>query len=199
MISRQHNCLAGRVAGYGAWQSAFPLTYKPSSRPIGGSLRRVVSLVISNLFLPPQAGAFRALLPGIRDHAAVKMRVPHIVRRSCESLRGMRWAARIQVALDAFLNMALGGRSVLWILGALGVLIALPVAGVLWMTSVPGQSHAGPLPSLTPDQVELSKRLQDHIRAIASSPHNVGYPQELEQAALYIEAALAGMGYEVHR
>jgi hypothetical protein len=95
--------------------------------------------------------------------------------------------------------MALGGRSVLWILGALGVLIALLVAGLLWMTSVPGQSHAGPLPSLTPDQVELSKRLQDHIRAIASSPHNVGYPQELEQAALYIEAALAGMGYEVHR
>jgi hypothetical protein len=88
---------------------------------------------------------------------------------------------------------------VLWILGALGVLLTLPVAGVLWMTSVPGQSHAGSLPPLTRDQAELSERLHGHVTAIASSPHNVGYPQELEQAALYIEAALAGMGYEVHR
>ena len=87
----------------------------------------------------------------------------------------------------------------LWILAALGVLLTLPVAGVLWMTSVPGQSHAGPLPPITPDQAQLSERLQEHVRAIASSPHNVGYPQELEQAALYIETALTAMGYEVHQ
>ena len=86
----------------------------------------------------------------------------------------------------------------LWILSALGLLVTLPVAGMLWMTAVPGRSHAGPLPPLTPDQVELAARLQNHVRAIASRPHNVGHPQELERAALHIEAALEEMGYAVH-
>jgi peptidase M28-like protein len=88
---------------------------------------------------------------------------------------------------------------VLWILGALGLLVALPMAGVLWITAVPGRSHAGALPPLTPDQVALAARLQEHVRAVASRPHNVGHPEELERAAAHIEAALAGMGYAVHR
>ena len=88
----------------------------------------------------------------------------------------------------------------LWILGALGLLlVALPVAGVLWMTAVPGRSHAGLLPPLTPDQAELAARLRDHVRAVASRPHNLGHPGELERAAAHIEAALEGMGYAVHR
>ena len=50
----------------------------------------------------------------------------------------------------------------LWMLGAFGLLlVALPVAGVLWMTAVPGRSHAGALPPLTPEQIELAARLQD--------------------------------------
>ncbi len=87
----------------------------------------------------------------------------------------------------------------LWIFGALGLLVALPVAGVLWMTAVPGRSHAGPLPPLTPDQVELAGRLREHVRAVASRPHNVGHPEELERAASHIEAALEGMGHAVQR
>ena len=88
----------------------------------------------------------------------------------------------------------------LWILGALGLLLlALPVAGVLWMTAVPGRSHAGPLPPLTPDQAALAARLREHVRAVASGPHNLAHPEELERAALHIEAALEGMGYAVRR
>src|SRR4028119_541463 len=113
-------------------------------------------------------------------------------------------------ALDASLNAAIlqarslpirhtGGLPMLWALGAVALLISLPVAAVLWMTSVPGRSHAGPLPPLTPDQRQLAVRLQDHVRAIASKPHNVGYPQELEQAARYIESTPTGVGYEIHR
>jgi hypothetical protein len=34
-----------------------------------------------------------------------------------------------------------GARSVLLTIGFLTLLIVVPVAGVLWMTSVPGQSH----------------------------------------------------------
>jgi hypothetical protein len=75
---------------------------------------------------------------------------------------------------------------VLWILGALGLLLlALPVAGVLWMTAVPGRSHAGPLPPLTHDQIELAARLREHVRAVASRPHNLGHPEELERAAAH--------------
>src|SRR3954465_394490 len=87
----------------------------------------------------------------------------------------------------------------LWVVGAPAILIALLVAGVLWMTAVPGRSHTGPLPPLTPDQVQLAARLQEHVRAVASKPHNVSHPQELERAALYIEGTLAGMGYQVDR
>ena len=87
----------------------------------------------------------------------------------------------------------------LWILGAPAILIGLLVAGVIWMTAVPGRSHTGPLPPLTPDQVQLAARLQEHVRAVASRPHNLSHPHELERAALYLESTLVGMGYEVHR
>jgi hypothetical protein len=92
-----------------------------------------------------------------------------------------------------------GGDFMLWLIGALVLMILAPVVGVLWMTAVPGRSHAGPLPPLTPDQVELAARLRNHVQAIASSPHNIGHPQELERAAVHIESALVGMGYQVHR
>jgi hypothetical protein len=85
-------------------------------------------------------------------------------------------------------------------LGTFGLLLfALPVAGVLWMTAVPGRSHAGALLPLTPEQVELAARLQTHVRAIASRPHNLGHPEELERAAAHIEAALEGTGRAVRR
>ena len=84
-------------------------------------------------------------------------------------------------------------------IGALALLIVLPVAGVLWMTAVPGRSHTGPLPPLTPDQAQLAVRLSDHVRAVASGPHNVAYPQELDAAARYIEGALASFRYDVQR
>ena len=94
---------------------------------------------------------------------------------------------------------AAGGKPLLWILGALAFPVILLVAGVLWMTAVPGRSHAGPLPPFTPDQEQLAGRLREHVRAVASLPHNVSQPEELERAAQYIEGVLAGMGYEVHR
>ncbi len=87
----------------------------------------------------------------------------------------------------------------LWILGLAALIVGLPFAALLWLTSVPGRSHSGPLPPLTPEQTELAARLQTHVRAIASVPHNVGYPDELERSARYIEQALAGAGYEVAR
>ena len=87
----------------------------------------------------------------------------------------------------------------LWLLETLVLAIVTLVAGVLWMTAVPGRSHAGPLPPLAPEEVELAARLREHVQAIASRPHNIGHPHELERAALHIESTLAGIGYQVHR
>jgi len=67
------------------------------------------------------------------------------------------------------------------------------------MTGVPGRSHAGPLPPLTPEERALVPRLERHIAAIASREHNVAHYDELEKSARYIEAALASYGYTVNR
>ncbi|WP_272625005.1 M28 family peptidase [Sphingomonas sp. QA11] len=75
----------------------------------------------------------------------------------------------------------------------------LPVLALLWLTAVPGTSHAGPLPPLTPAEAQLAARLRGHVTAIASVPHNVEHPVELKRAARHIEGALAGMGYAVRR
>jgi Zn-dependent M28 family amino/carboxypeptidase len=54
------------------------------------------------------------------------------------------------------------------------------------MTAMPGRSHAGPLPVLTPEGQSLAVQLQEHVRHLARSPRNA----DLESPARYIEAAL---------
>jgi Zn-dependent M28 family amino/carboxypeptidase len=78
-------------------------------------------------------------------------------------------------------------------------LFALPAAVVLWMTAVPGRSHQGPLPPQTGSERQLAAKLEAHVRAVASRPHNLRHPEELERSARYIETVLAGLGYEVNR
>lgn len=85
------------------------------------------------------------------------------------------------------------------LLAVLLLLLGIPGAALVWMTSVPGRSHEGPLPGLTPEQARLATRLRTHVEAIASKPHNVGHPEELERSARHIENALAGMDYPIHR
>ncbi len=85
------------------------------------------------------------------------------------------------------------------ILLAILAVFATPVAALRWMTAVPGQSYGGPLPAMTAAQTDLAGRLRDHVRAVASTPHNLRHPAALEQAALHIERALASQGHVVHR
>jgi hypothetical protein len=91
------------------------------------------------------------------------------------------------------------GVKLLALLIVLLLLIGAPVATLLWLTAVPGRSHEGPLPPLSGVEAQLAERLEEHVRAVASVPHNVGYPEALERSALYIEKTLAGIGYEVRR
>lgn len=75
------------------------------------------------------------------------------------------------------------------------MLVACLAGIVLWYAlHVPGPAHKGPLPPLSPEERDIAARLRKHVEAIASVPHNVFHPEELEKAALYIEATLAASG-----
>lgn len=93
----------------------------------------------------------------------------------------------------------MSNRARIAIVAAIVALFAAPVGALLWMTAVPGQSFAGPLPALTPEQSALAGRLRAHVTAIASTPHNRGHPEALEKSALYLETELTGTGYAVTR
>lgn len=75
------------------------------------------------------------------------------------------------------------------------LLFALPAGIILWMTSVPGRSHEGPLPPLTQTEKALAARLEAHVRAVATEPHNLKHPEALERSARTLEAALTDAGY----
>ncbi|MBI1650020.1 M28 family peptidase [Hyphomicrobium sulfonivorans] len=77
------------------------------------------------------------------------------------------------------------------------LLLALVALGAAYWYSVhlPGQSFAGPVPAATEQERALAARLQRHVEAIASEPHNVVHYGALERAAAYIETELAALGY----
>lgn len=70
------------------------------------------------------------------------------------------------------------------------------IALAIWYSIVfPRQPFAGPLPPISDEEVDLAKRLEGHIRAVASQPHNLDHYPALEAAALYIETTLKSFGY----
>jgi Zn-dependent M28 family amino/carboxypeptidase len=66
---------------------------------------------------------------------------------------------------------------------------------MLWM---PGRSHKGPLPPLSAEEAALSRRLRDHVVALAQTigERNVFRHAELSAAAGYIERTFGQFGYE---
>jgi Zn-dependent M28 family amino/carboxypeptidase len=68
------------------------------------------------------------------------------------------------------------------------------------MFFVPGRSYRGPLPALTAIEQELSSKLSTHVWMLASDigPRSLtSAPENLEQAALYIEQILRSYGHAV--
>jgi hypothetical protein len=65
------------------------------------------------------------------------------------------------------------------------------------MFSMPGRSHAGPLPPLTPEETDLKGRIERHVRALAGEIGERHYrkPAALEAAARHLETALRDAGY----
>jgi len=65
------------------------------------------------------------------------------------------------------------------------------------MIGLPGRSYRGPLPPLTPDELQLRDALTDHVRVLAGSigERNLHRPSAFERAAKYVEEQFAGNGY----
>ncbi len=63
-------------------------------------------------------------------------------------------------------------------------------------SSFPVNRSTAPFRPSALEERDLARRLEQHVTAVASRPHNVAHPAELEAAARYIEATLRQVGYE---
>jgi Zn-dependent M28 family amino/carboxypeptidase len=68
---------------------------------------------------------------------------------------------------------------------------------MVWMVSMPGESHRGPLPPLSPREHEIALALKRHVETLAGEigERNLIHYQELCRAADFIEAALSSAGW----
>ena len=87
----------------------------------------------------------------------------------------------------------------LWIAGVVLILAAVSAAAVWYMLALPGEPYAGPTAPATSAEQDLAGRLQRHVTAIASEPHNIAHYPALEKSAAYIEAELSALGYAPQR
>ncbi len=69
-------------------------------------------------------------------------------------------------------------------LALVALLIVLPFALFLWMTSVPHASGTRAPQRTEIDEQALARRLRAHVAAIASEEHNMANPEALERAAV---------------
>jgi hypothetical protein len=88
----------------------------------------------------------------------------------------------------------------LWLALILGAVLVAFAGTLVWYSIVfPRQPFNGPLPPLTSEETALSRKLREHVTAIASRPHNIDLHADLEAAATYIEAKLTELGYAPQR
>ena len=73
--------------------------------------------------------------------------------------------------------------------------------GLLAMTRMPGISHQGPLPPLSPAEHELAANLRHHVTVLAGEigERSIWQPGSMAKAASHLTATLAGFGYTVVR
>jgi hypothetical protein len=84
----------------------------------------------------------------------------------------------------------------MWIaFGLIGLIAVIAVATVRWFIVHPRQPWQKPLPALSDADRACAVRLETHVRAVASRPHNMVYAIDLEAAARYIERTLAQVGH----
>jgi hypothetical protein len=81
-----------------------------------------------------------------------------------------------------------------------GVVLLVLLAGVRFMTGMPGRSWSGPLPALSDGQQLIHDNLRRHVAELAGriGERNVWRPGALAEAAAYIRRALEAAGYTVN-
>jgi Zn-dependent M28 family amino/carboxypeptidase len=93
-------------------------------------------------------------------------------------------------------------RLMVFVISAIAVLAGCLAVAIACIVRMPDRSHEGALPALTDADADLSKRLAEHVEALAGGigeRHIHSRVEELEKAAQYVEARLESMGYEVTR
>jgi Zn-dependent M28 family amino/carboxypeptidase len=85
------------------------------------------------------------------------------------------------------------------VLAVVTFVLALPVAGLWWLTMMPGKSYQGPLAALTKQQEEIKTGLLAHVYTLAEQvgERNMYTPGKLDEAGQYITEQLESWGYEV--
>jgi hypothetical protein len=84
----------------------------------------------------------------------------------------------------------------------LGVLLLVILIGLIYvyrtMLWMPGSSHTGPLPPITPEQSALSAALRTHVERVAGEigHRSMFSPRKLAESAVYIDEELKGAGFE---
>ena len=79
------------------------------------------------------------------------------------------------------------------------IVTGLPLVALLggvYMIGMPGRSHSGPMPPLTPEEVQLSRRLGDHVQALAGEigARSTMFPAGLRKAERYVARAFRDLG-----
>jgi hypothetical protein len=79
------------------------------------------------------------------------------------------------------------------------VFALLGFLGGAYAMLMPGRSFSGPLPPLSPEEAEIQRRLERHVRTLAGEigERSASRPGSLESAARYLEQELRGLGHAV--
>lgn len=83
--------------------------------------------------------------------------------------------------------------AVTFVLALLGLLLA---GAFLYSIVIPRQPFTGELRPLDDEDLALAVRLEQHVRAVASRPHNIAHYEALLESAGYIEQQLRSYGLE---
>ena len=97
-------------------------------------------------------------------------------------------------------NATWNRRGLSFALIAIGAIVA-SIGGCGVKTKMPGKSFVGPLPPLTGAEIDIARRLRQHVQVLAGDigERNVFHPQALESAAQYIEQQLSLLGFNSAR
>ena len=78
----------------------------------------------------------------------------------------------------------------------LAIVLLIILAGIWFMTGMPGSSWPGPLPPLTAKEQQIHDNLKRHVVALADEigERSVWRPQSMDAAAAYIRTAFAAVG-----